>query len=143
VRTCRRQTLPVTRNFVTSPSNVLNRYFTTGYTLLNASRTATKISMQCSRMNTCSAREYAMFVLHSFCPAGVSSGLETRMTFTRVSRERLGDCYTEGGPAFDFIFLPLFVIVFGLRFKWYTLYLFFPLSIHLVPWNLNTMRFKK
>jgi hypothetical protein len=60
--------------------------------------------------------------LKRFCAAGLSSGLATRVILTRVSRGRLGESITRGGPASDFIFVPWYVIVVGLRFKCYTLY---------------------
>jgi hypothetical protein len=38
--------------------------------------------------------------LHSFCATGVSSGLATRVTLTRVSRGRLGEFITWGWTCF-------------------------------------------
>jgi hypothetical protein len=61
---CYIQTLPVSRNVVTSRCIVvLFGTSLSGYTLLNASRTAANDFgwKQCSRMNTRSAREYTVF----------------------------------------------------------------------------------
>jgi hypothetical protein len=71
---------------------------------------------------------------HAFCSwihhvgtctafARLASGLETRVTLTRVSRKRLGKSDTWGGPSCDTIFVPKYVIVVELLFKWYTLYI--------------------
>jgi hypothetical protein len=43
----------------------------------------------CWTMNSCSAHEHTTFHLHILCAAGVSSGLATRATLTRMSRVRL------------------------------------------------------
>jgi hypothetical protein len=43
--------------------------------------------------------------LHSFCTTGVSSGLATRVTSTRVSRGRLGEPITRGWTFLCFHFL--------------------------------------
>jgi hypothetical protein len=84
--------------------------------LPNASRIAENYFdvKSCSRMNTpCSH-------LHNFCATGLSRGLATSVTLT------LGGCCESllhgGAPASGFIFVPLYVIVVGLRFKWYSLY---------------------
>jgi hypothetical protein len=44
--------------------------------------------------------------LHSFCKSGVSSGLATRVTLTRISGGKFGESTSGGGNASDFIFLP-------------------------------------
>jgi hypothetical protein len=51
----------------------------------------------------------------------VSSGLA--VTLTQVSWGRLGELVARCGPASDLIFVPQYMIVVGLRFKWYTMYL--------------------
>lgn len=48
-------------------------------------------------MNTCSASEYTISELHSFCVTGMSSGLATRMTFTQVSQKKVGRVLHGGG----------------------------------------------
>jgi hypothetical protein len=42
--------------------------------------------------------------LHSFCATGVSSGLATRVTLTRMSRGRLGESITRRWTCFWFPF---------------------------------------
>jgi hypothetical protein len=59
--------------------------------------------------------------LHSFCAAGMSSSLGTRVIVIRVPWGRLGGWHW-GGYTSDFIFAVQYVIVVGLWFKWYTLY---------------------
>jgi hypothetical protein len=63
--------------------------------------------------------------MYSFGAVGVSRGLATKVSFTRVSREGKYNLLHEGGPASGFIFVLQYVIVIGLRFKSYTLYITF------------------
>jgi hypothetical protein len=110
----------VSRNFVTSRCTVV--LFSTSmsrYAMLHEEQQT--ISMRSNvqewthvlTVNTpCSHR-------HSFCATGVSSGLATRVTLTRVSRGRLGESLTRGLTFWFFV--PIYVIVVGLRFKRYTL----------------------
>jgi hypothetical protein len=44
--------------------------------------------------------------LHSYLVSGMSRGLTTRVTLTRVSRRRLGSLLDGGRPASDFISVP-------------------------------------
>jgi hypothetical protein len=55
--------------------------------------------------------------LHSFCATGVSSGLATRMTFTRVLRGRLGESITRGWTCFWFHFCTIVRDCFGVAFQ--------------------------
>jgi hypothetical protein len=91
------QTLPLSRNFV--PSRRIIVLFGTslsGYALLNASRTAQTIS---TRSNV---REWTHVLLvntprshqNTSCTTGVSRGLVTKVTLTRVSRGRLEESIT-------------------------------------------------
>jgi hypothetical protein len=73
-------------------------------------------------MNKRSAREYTMFAPTQRLRNGVTSGLATRVTFTGVSWGGWKSPLYGGGPASDFIFVPLYGTVFELRFKWCTLY---------------------
>jgi hypothetical protein len=123
--TCHRQTLPVSRNIVTSRCTVV--LFGTSisrYALLNASRTAANDfnAKQYSRMNTRSARENTIFE-----PAQV---LRNWREHRPSNQGDLDSCHGEGwksllhggGPASDFIFVPKYVTVVGLRYKLYALH---------------------
>jgi hypothetical protein len=71
--TCHRQTLSVSRNFVTSRCTVVFVGTSlTGYALLNASRTATNgfDAKLCSRINTRFVVNTPCSHLHSFCATG-------------------------------------------------------------------------
>jgi hypothetical protein len=57
--------------------------------------------------------------LHSFCATGVSSGLATRATLTRVSRSRMGQTIYTVWTCFWFNFCILLRDCFWLSFKWY------------------------
>jgi hypothetical protein len=59
--------------------------------------------------------------LHILCASGLSNGPATNFD-SSVTMEGGRESITQGGPAYDFIFVPQYVIVVGLRFKWYTLY---------------------
>jgi hypothetical protein len=90
------QTIPVSRNFIIGRCIVvLFGTSLSGYALLNASRTAANDfdTKYCSRTNTRSH-------LHNFRATGVSSGLATRVTLTRVSRDWLGESITRGWTCF-------------------------------------------
>jgi hypothetical protein len=123
ISTCHRRVLPVCRNFVTSWRIVLFGTSLSGYTLLNASRIAANYFD--GKLPNVQEWTYVLLAntprshLHSFCATGVSSGLATWTTLTRVSREKLWEVC---GSVFDLIFVPQYVIVVGLHFKWYTLY---------------------
>jgi hypothetical protein len=58
--------------------------------------------------------------LYNFCATDVNSGLATRVTLTRVPWER---SVTRRWTWFGFIFVLHYVIVVGLRFKLYNLYI--------------------
>jgi hypothetical protein len=64
--------------------------------MLNTSRTAEYFDAnQCSRINTRSARIYAIFSQYSFCATGMRSVLATRNDPNlSVKRERLGESIT-------------------------------------------------
>jgi hypothetical protein len=105
--TCHRLTLPVWWNFITRLCAVI--FVGTsllGYAQLNGSGKEANASM---RNNV---REWTHLLLvntpcwhlHSFCATGVSSGLATRATLTRVSHGRLGEPITRGWTCFWFNF---------------------------------------
>jgi hypothetical protein len=70
-------------------------------------------------MNTRSAREYTMFA-----PAKLFRKWREQRPSNRgdLDPERHGGGWDGGGSASGFIFVPYYVTVVGLRFKWHTLY---------------------
>jgi hypothetical protein len=62
-----------------------------------------------------------MFVPVQLLGIALSRGLATTMTLNRVSRG-CRESIKVGRPASDLIFVPYYVVVLELRFKWYTLY---------------------
>jgi hypothetical protein len=125
MNTCHRQTLPVSRNFVTPRCNaVLLGTSLSGYALLNASRTAANdfYAKFCSRMNTRSAREYTMFALAWLLRTWREQRPGNQGEYDSSVTGKVGRvCYTGGEPASDFIFAPQDVADVGLCFKWHTL----------------------
>jgi hypothetical protein len=101
------KTLPVSRKFVTSRCIVLFGTSLSGYALLMLHQKQQTILMRGS------GREwtYVLLVntpcshLHSFCATGVSSGLATRVTLTRLLRGSWESLLHGDGPASDFIFV--------------------------------------
>jgi hypothetical protein len=103
------QTLPVSRNFVTSRCIVvLFGTSSPGYALVNASRTAANDFDAIVRMNTRSGREYTMFapaqLLRNWREQRPSSQGDL---ISNVTGE-VGKVYLlhGGRPASDFIFVP-------------------------------------
>jgi hypothetical protein len=116
--------LPGLRNSVTSRCNLLFGASLPGYALLNALRRAGDGLIAILLVNApCSH-------LHCFGATDVSSGLATGVTLTRLSRGRLGESVTRGSTCFWFSFCALSVIVIGLLFKWYILYLLETSPLH-------------
>jgi hypothetical protein len=58
--------------------------------------------------------------MHSFYAAGVSSGLATGLTLSRLSSGRQGESIACGGPASDFIVVPNCIVV-VLHCEWHIL----------------------
>lgn len=67
--------------------------------------------------------------LNSFCATSVGSSLATIVTFTCVPRGGWESVLQEGRPASNFIFVPQYMAVAGMRFEWYNLYLNFLIKI--------------
>jgi hypothetical protein len=94
--------------------------FLSGYALLKVSRT---ISMRSNaREWTHSAREYTMFeptqLLRNWCEQRPSNHSDPDLSVTEEIGRVCGPSGPGGVPAYDLFFVPLCVIVVGLRFKW-------------------------
>jgi hypothetical protein len=84
-------------------------------------------------MDTRSAREHTMFAPAQFLRSWREKRPSNKDDLESSVKEEVGRVLHGGGPASDFIFVPLYVIVVGLHFKWRTVYL--PLASRPSVWE--------